>query len=131
MIPLEYSVWDTFLSVLWFFLFFLWIWLLITIFADLFRSHDLSGWAKAGWTVLLIVLPYLGVLIYLIARGSKMSEHAAQDARRQDAMMRAYVRDAADTPGPAEQIERLAALQRNGDISTEEYEQAKAKILAS
>src|SRR3954466_8271811 len=76
---LEYSPGDVFLSMLWFFLFFIWIWLLITVFADIFRSDDLSGWGKALWTILVIVLPYLGVFAYLIARGKKMGEHAVND----------------------------------------------------
>ncbi len=79
---------DVFWSMLWFFLFFIWIWLLIAVFADIFRSQDLSGWAKALWTVFVIVLPYLGVLVYLIARGHKMSEHAVQAAQAQDAATR-------------------------------------------
>ena len=76
----EWGTGQVFLSMLYFFLFFIWIWLLIVVFADIFRSHDLSGWAKAAWTIFVIVLPYLGVFVYLIARGHKMSEHAAEDA---------------------------------------------------
>ena len=121
---------GAFLTMLWFFLFFLWIWLFITIFADIFRSDDLSGWGKAGWTVLLIVLPYLGALVYLIARGRKMSEHAMRDAQRRDEAMRGYVRDVAGTAGPAAEVERLAELQRRGDITEEEFRAAKAKILS-
>jgi len=86
---------------LYFTLFFIWIWLLITVFADLFSSHDLGGWAKALWVVVLIVLPYLGVLIYLIARGHKMHEHAVEAAESQDAAMRAYIRDAVRDPTPS------------------------------
>ena len=90
---------QVFLSILYFTLFFIWFWLLITVFADLFSSHELSGWSKALWVVVLIVLPFLGVLIYLIARGHKMHEHAAQAAAEQDAAMRAYIRDVvSETP---------------------------------
>ena len=74
----EFGTGQVFLSMLWFFLFFIWIWILITVFADLFRSHDLSGWAKAAWVIFVIILPYLGVFVYLIARGHKMHEHAAE-----------------------------------------------------
>ena len=86
---------EVFWSMLWFCLFFIWIWLLIGVFADIFRSQDLSGWGKALWTVFVIVLPYLGVLVYLIARGSKMNEHAAQAAQAQDAATRSYIQGVA------------------------------------
>ena len=66
-------------------MFFIWIWILITVFADIFRSHDLSGWAKAIWVIFVIFVPYLGVFVYLIARGHKMSEHAQEAAAAQDA----------------------------------------------
>src|SRR6476620_1982517 len=97
----EYSPGDVFLSMLWFFLFFIWIWLLISVFSDIFRSDDLSGWGKALWTVLVIVLPYLGVLVYLIARGQKMHQHQADAAREQEAAMRSYVRSVATPSGGA------------------------------
>jgi len=126
----EFSLGETFLSMLWFFLFFLWIWLFITIFGDIIRSDDLSGWGKAGWTVLIIVLPYLGVFVYLIARGRSMGERAAREAQKRDQAMRAYVREAASAPSTAQEIEQLAALQSRGEISAAEFEQAKAKILA-
>lgn len=129
------TVWDidmgeAFLSIMWFFLFFLWIWLIITIFGDLFRSDDLSGWGKAGWVVLLVVLPYIGVFAYLIARGHKMGERSAREAQARDEAMRRYVREASGTPSAAEEIERLASLQQTGQLSTEEFQRAKAKILA-
>jgi predicted membrane channel-forming protein YqfA (hemolysin III family) len=125
------SLWDVFLYMLWFFLFILWIWLVITVFADIFRSSDLSGWGKFGWTALIIIVPYLGVFIYLIARGKKMGEHAVSDAKAQDQAMRAYVRDAAgSTTSAADEIQKLAALQKDGQISAEEFQQAKAKILS-
>src|SRR5438270_2553647 len=86
------------LSILEFALLFLWIWIAITVILDIFRSHDLSGWAKAAWLLLIVILPLFGVLVYLIARGHKMSEHAAQYAQQQDAALRQYVRSAADSP---------------------------------
>ncbi|MBZ5737103.1 SHOCT domain-containing protein [Nocardioides mangrovi] len=126
----EYSPGDVFLSMLWFFLFFIWIWLLITVFADIFRSDDLSGWSKALWTVFVIVLPYLGVFVYLIARGHKMGGHMAAQAARQDAQMRDYVQSVAGSSSTAGEIERLAALRDGGTLSEAEFQQAKAKLLA-
>jgi hypothetical protein len=124
----EYSPGDVFLSMLWFFLFFIWIWLLISVFSDIFRSDDLSGWGKALWTILVIVLPYLGVFVYLIARGKKMGQHAVGDAARREHEMRSYVQSVAGT-STAGEIERLAELHRAGTISDAEFEQAKAKLL--
>ena len=124
----EYSPGDVFFSMLWFFLFFIWIWLLISVFADVFRSDDLSGWGKALWTVFVIVLPYLGVLVYLIARGKNMGQHATHDAARREQEMRSYVQSVAGT-STAGEIERLAQLQSSGAISDAEFQQAKAKLL--
>ena len=109
--PLEFGTGDVFWSMLWFFLFFIWIWLLMTVFADIFRSRDLSGWGKALWTIFVIVLPYLGVFVYLIARGGKMHEHAEQAVREQDTAMRNYVQGVAGSGGSgADEIARLAEL---------------------
>ena len=87
----EWGTGQVFWSMLWFFLFFIWIWLLIMVFADIFRSHDMGGVAKSLWVIFVILLPYLGVFVYLIARGHKMGEHAAQDAAAQDAASRQYI----------------------------------------
>jgi Short C-terminal domain/Phospholipase_D-nuclease N-terminal len=116
---------------LWFFLFVIWIWLLIVVFGDIFRSRDLSGWGKALWTIFVIVLPYLGVFVYLIARGQKMGEHAVQEAQEQDAAMRRYVQDVAGSTGrsTADEIARLADLRDKGVISEAEFQQGKAKAL--
>jgi hypothetical protein len=120
-------LWD----MLWFFLFLIWIWLLIVVFSDIFRSRDLSGWAKALWTIFVVVLPYLGVFVYLVARGSKMHEHAEQAARQQDAAMRDYVRSVGPAGGgSADEITRLADLRDKGVISEEEFQRGKAKALA-
>jgi Short C-terminal domain/Phospholipase_D-nuclease N-terminal len=126
----EYTVGEAFWTMLWFFMFFIWIWLLITVFADIFRSDDLSGWTKAFWTIFVVVLPYLGVLIYLIARGKKMGEHAVRDAQRQDDHMRAYVQSVSGGSSTAGEIERLHGLMEKGAISDQEFQQAKAKLLA-
>ena len=80
---------QVFWAMLWFFLFFIWIWLLIVVFADIFRSHDLSGWGKALWVLFVIILPYLGVLVYLIARGKSMQERAIAQAAEQEKATRA------------------------------------------
>jgi hypothetical protein len=117
-------------SMIWFFLFFIWIWLLIIVFSDIFRSHDLSGWGKALWLIFVFVLPYLGVFVYLIARGHKMSEHAAEAAKRQDAAMRQYVQTVAPASSTADELTKLADLKASGAITDEEYQQLKAKALA-
>jgi hypothetical protein len=128
----EFGSGQVFWSMLWFFVFFIWIWLLILVFSDIFRSHDLSGWAKALWSLFVIFVPYLGVFVYLIARGGKMQEHAAQQAQKQDAAMRQYVQSAAATDGrgAADEIARLAQLRDQGVLSEAEFQQAKAKALA-
>ena len=127
----EFGTGQVLWSMLWFFLFFIWIWLLIVVFADIFRSRDLSGWAKALWVIFVIVLPYLGVFVYLIARGNKMHEHAAQSANQQEAAMRDYVRSVAPSSGgSADEINRLADLREKGVISEDEFQRGKAKALA-
>jgi hypothetical protein len=127
----EYTVGDAFLTMLWFFLFFIWIWLLISVFSDIFRSDDLSGWGKGLWTVFVIVLPYLGVFVYLIARGHKMSEHAMQAAQAQDAAAKQYIRDAAGASGsPADELARLADLKEKGVIDDAEFQRLKAKVVS-
>ncbi len=125
----EFGTGQVLWSMIWFVLFFIWIWLLISVFSDIFRSHDLSGWGKAAWTIFVVVLPYLGVLVYLIVRGRKMHEHAEQAARRQDAAMRDYVRGVASA-GVADELTRLADLREKGVISEEEFQRGKAKALS-
>jgi hypothetical protein len=126
----DFGTGQVFLSMLWFFLFFIWIWLLIVVFSDLFRSHDIGGWAKAFWVIGIIILPYLGVLLYLIVRGHKMAEHAQEAAAAQDAAAKAYIQQAAGTSGSAaDEIQRLADLKAQGVISDAEFEAGKAKAL--
>jgi len=127
---------QVFLSMLWFFLFFIWIWLLIVVFSDLFRSHDIGGWAKAAWVIGIIILPYLGVLIYLIARGHKMAEHAQEAAAAQDAAAKAYIQSAVGQGGgggggggTADQLSQLADLKAKGVLDDAQFEAAKAKVL--
>ena len=125
----EFGTGQVFWSMLWFFLFFIWVWLLIVVFGDIFRSHDLSGWGKALWTIFVIILPYLGVFVYLIARGHKMQEHAAQAAQAQDAAARQYIQSVSGGSA-ADEIARLAKLRADGVISEEEFQAGKAKALA-
>jgi hypothetical protein len=129
MLGTDYPLLDFFWSVFIFFGFFIWIWLLVTIFTDLFRSHDLSGVAKAAWFVLVLLVPLLGALIYLIARGHKMQEHAAQAAEEQDTAFREYVQSAATDGSTASQLTKLAELRDRGVISEEEFSQQKVKLL--
>jgi hypothetical protein len=126
----EWGTGQVFWSMLWFFMWFIWIWLLIIVFSDIFRSRDLSGWGKALWSIFVIVLPYLGVFVYLIARGKKMGEHAAEAAQAQDAAMRQYVQSAAGTSSPAEELTKLADLKARGVIDDAEFERLKANALA-
>jgi hypothetical protein len=109
-------------------LLFIWIWIAIGVIVDVFRSDDLSGWGKAGWLLLIVIVPLFGVLIYLIARGHKMSEHAVRHARQQDAAFREYVRDAASTP--ADDLAKLEDLKNRGVITDEEFQRAKQKALS-
>ena len=127
----EFGTGQVFWSMLWFFLWIIWFWLLIVVFADIFRSDDLSGWGKALWTIFVIILPYLGVFIYLIARGHKMGEHAAGAAAAQDAANRQYIQSVAGSGGStADEIARLAKLKADGVISEQEFQAGKAKALA-
>jgi ABC-type multidrug transport system fused ATPase/permease subunit len=129
----QYPILDFFLTMLYFFLFVIWIWLLITVFIDIFRSHDLGGFAKALWVIFVIILPFLGVFVYLIARGGKMHERAAQQAAQQQKSFDQYVRQTAGTAGDSttDQLSKLADLKNRGVITDAEFETQKAKILAS
>jgi hypothetical protein len=130
---LEFGTGQVFWSMLWFFCFFIWISLLIRVFADIFRSHDMSGWVKALWIVFVIVLPYLGVLVYMIARGKEMTQHSIEDVQARDAAQRQYIQSVAGSGGaasPADEIARLADLKDKGVIDEAEFQAAKAKALA-
>jgi hypothetical protein len=133
MIATEWGAGQVFWSMLWFFMFFIWIWLLIIVFGDIFRSRDMGGVAKAIWVIFVIILPYLGVFVYLIARGHKMSEHAAEAAQAQDAAARAYIQSAVGQDGTssADELAKLADLKAKGVIDDAEFQRLKAKTLAS
>src|SRR5215468_11870765 len=117
-----YPLANAFLTMLWFFL-------LFRVILDIFRSKDLGGWGKAGWLIFVIILPFLGVFIYLIARGHSMNERDVQDAQARDQAMRAYVREAATEGSPADELAKLADLRERGVISDADFQQSKAKVL--
>jgi HAMP domain-containing protein len=129
MVFAEWQVGQVFWGLLWFTLFFLWIWILIMVFADVFRSRDLGGWAKALWTLFIIVLPYLGVFAYFIARGSKMGQHRIEDAERADQAMRAYIRDTVATP--TDDLSVLADLRSRGVIDEAEFQDLRLRVVPS
>jgi hypothetical protein len=122
---------DLFWAMLWFFLWIAWIWLLIVILMDVFRSDDMGGWGKALWTLFIIFVPFLGVLIYLIARGKGMSERSVQEAVAREKQTQEYIRSvsAGSATSSADELEKLARLRSNGTISEEEFQAAKAKVL--
>ena len=125
--PLLGAFWTIFEIFLWV----LWIWILIYVFIDIFRSHDLSGWAKALWFIFVLFIPLIGVLVYLIARGGKMQERAMQQAQQQDQEARRYIQDVAGAPNSADQLAKLADLRDRGVITADEFDREKAKVLAS
>ena len=113
---------------LWFFLFIIWIWLLITIFVDIFRS-PMSGWAKAGWSIFIIILPFLGVFIYLIANGSDMQHRQMDQAKAAQQAQNEYIRGVAGTETTADQLKTLSDLHDAGKLTDDEYASQKAKLL--
>jgi hypothetical protein len=125
----SYPLLDAFWTILEVFFFALWIWLVISVFVDIFRSHDLSGFAKAVWVLFIFVLPLLGVLAYLIVRGGEMHERAIRMNQAQHQAMQSYARDLAGPTSVADELSKLAALRDQGVLSPEEFEVQKAKIL--
>ncbi len=130
MLAYSYPLLGVFWTMLEIFLFVIWIWLLIAVFADIFRSHDMGGLAKALWVIFVIVIPLLGVLVYLIARGGSMQERAVQQAQRQDEAFRSYVQQTAGSTTAADELAKLADLKASGAITEDEFQAGKAKILA-
>jgi len=120
---------EVFLSMLYFTCFFIWIWLAISVFIDIFRSPDMGGVHKAIWVVVIFIIPLLGVLAYLIVRGGKMNQHAIEAAKAQDAAMQDYIRKAAGTT-PADELHRLADLKDRGVIDQAEFDRLKAKVVS-
>jgi ABC-type multidrug transport system fused ATPase/permease subunit len=130
----DYPLLNLFLTMLYFFLWIAWLFLLFRIIIDIFRSQDLGGWGKAGWTILILFVPFLGVLIYLIARGSSMQERDMQQARESRQAMDKYitetVKGAAPSTSPVDELTKLADLHKSGAISDDEFAAMKAKVLA-
>ncbi|MER7749679.1 SHOCT domain-containing protein [Streptomyces bacillaris] len=133
----DYPLLNLFLTMLYLFLWVMWFFLLFKVVTDLFRDHTLNGWAKAGWLIFVILLPYLGVLIYLIVRGHSMHERDAKAVKDSEAAFRQYVREAAGTSGGGSggsnhvnDLAKLAELKDKGALNEDEYERAKAKLLA-
>ena len=130
----DYPLLNLFLTMLWFFLFIAWLWLLFSVFSDIFRSRDMSGWSKALWSLFIIIVPLLGTLIYLIARGGGMAERTAEAAERREEQVRDYVQRVAADAGPtvsaADELAKLAQLRDAGTITADEFETQKAKLLA-
>jgi ABC-type multidrug transport system fused ATPase/permease subunit len=128
MLASTYPILDIFWTMLEIFLFVIWIYLIFMIFIDIFRSHDMGGLAKALWVIGLIILPFLGAFIYLIARGGKMHERAIEAAQAQQKAFDSYVQEAAGTSS-ADQLHKLADLKEKGVLTDAEFEAQKAKIL--
>ena len=125
-------LWNIVVSIFWFMLLFAWIWLLVMIVGDLFRDHELSGWAKAAWVLFLVIVPWLGALVYLIARGRSMNERAREQAARNERDFRQYVQHAtAGSTSTADELAKLADLRDRGVISPEEFAKAKASLLGT
>ena len=129
----SYPLLNVFWSIFIFFLWVIWIWILIMVFIDIFRSHDLGGFAKALWFLFVLFIPLVGVLVYLIVRGGSMHERAVSQAQQQDQEVRQYVQQAAASSpaSTADQLSKLADLRDRGVISAEEFEREKAKVLAT
>ncbi len=131
MLAYSYPLSGVFLTMLWLALWIIWIFILFRVIVDIFRSQDLSGWGKAGWLIFAIVLPYLGVFVYLIARGKEMGQRDVEDAQARDQQMRTYVQEAAagSSPSGADELAKLADLRDSGVISQSEFDQQMAHIL--
>ena len=130
MLAYVYPQQSVFWSMIEFFLFIIWIWLLIVVFGDIFRSDDLSGLAKGVWVFFVIVLPFLGIFIYLIARGGKMQEHSVAQAQRQQEALDAQIRQAAGSSSSADELAKLVELRDKGVLSDAEFQAQKAKLLS-
>ena len=129
----SYPLLNVFWTMFEFFVWIIWIWLLVMVFFDIFRSHDLSGWAKALWFLFVLIIPLVGVLVYLIVRGGSMHERSVRQAQHQDEAFRHYVQQAAASSpaSTADQLTKLADLRDRGVISAEEFDREKQKLLAA
>ncbi|MFI9111051.1 SHOCT domain-containing protein [Streptomyces venezuelae] len=131
-LAVDYPLLNMFWTMLMLFLWILWFMLLFRIIGDIFRDDDLNGWGKAGWSAFVILLPFLGMFVYLIARGRSMGERELKRIRQNEEQFRSYVRETTGSGGgQAEELSRLAELKNSGAITEAEFTQAKAKVLAS
>jgi hypothetical protein len=126
----DYPVLGVFWSMLVFFLWIMWFFLLFRVIADVFRSDDLGGWAKAAWLIFVLLVPFLGVFVYVIARGDEMGRRDVAQAQARDQAFQSYVRETAGTGGSVDQLAKLADLRDRGVINDAEFEQQKAKVLS-
>lgn len=130
MFAYDYPVLGVFWSILVFFLWIMWFFLLFRVIADIFRSDDLGGWAKAAWLIFVLLVPFLGVFVYVIARGDDMGQRDIAQSQARDQAFQSYVRDTAGSGGSVDQLAKLADLRDRGVINDAEFEQQKAKILS-
>ncbi|MEU3922463.1 SHOCT domain-containing protein [Streptomyces sp. NPDC002659] len=128
----DYPVLGAFWTVMWIFLWVIWLMLLFRVIIDIFRDSEMSGWAKTAWLLFVVIIPFLGVLVYVIARGSQMGNREIKHAQEQQAAVDTYIRETAGTSGTgsgADELAKLSELKARGDLSEEEFQRAKAKIL--
>jgi hypothetical protein len=131
---MNYPLLNVFFTTMWVFLWVMWFFLLFRVFGDLFRDDSVSGWGKAGWCVFVLVLPFLGVFVYLIARGKSMGAREMQRSQQAEAEFRSYVQEAASgssATSQAGELSKLAELRQHGDITEDEYKRAKEHVLAA
>jgi len=126
----DYPLLSVFWTMLLFFGFFLFLWIFIVVVMDVFRSHDMGGWGKAGWVIFLIILPVIGIIVYLIARGGSMHERQVAQMRQQEQEFRSYVQETAGGGGTADELAKLADLKAKGVINDAEFAAQKAKLLS-
>ncbi len=130
MLAYDYPILGLFWTFLWIFLWVAWLFVLFQVIFDIFRSHDMGGWGKALWMIFVVLLPFLGVFVYVIARGHGMQERQLEQARAQDAAMRSYIQETASSSGgTADELSKLADLNAKGVITDAEFAQQKAKLL--
>lgn len=129
MVLADYGLGEALLTTLAIFLFVIWVWIVITILMDLFRDHEVSGWAKAAWVLFLIAIPVLTSLVYLIVRGSGMRERAIKEQADAKKQFDEYVRETAQTT-PVDELHKLDQLRQSGGITQDEYEKMKAKLIS-
>jgi hypothetical protein len=130
MLGSNYPLLNAFWTILYFFIFFLWLMILFRVIWDVFRSHDLGGWGKAGWLLFILVLPFLGVFVYLIARGGSMHERDVRVAQAQSQALRSWMQDGGAGVSTADELAKLADLKEKGVINDNEFDRAKSKLLA-